>query len=40
MRNACSISVTKPEVKKALGDLDVDGTRIFERKLNKQGVAV
>jgi len=40
MRNVYSISVTKAEMKKAVGDLGVDGTRIFERKLNKQGVGV
>jgi len=37
-RNAYIISVTKPEMKKAVENLGVDGTRIFERKLNKQGV--
>jgi len=40
MRTVYSMSVTKPETKKAVGDLGVDGTRIFERKLNKQGVGV
>lgn len=39
-RNVCSILVTKPEMKKAAGDQGVDGTRIFECKLNKQGVGV
>jgi hypothetical protein len=33
MKNVYRISVTKPETKKAVGDLGVDGTRIFERKL-------
>lgn len=40
MKNVYSISVTKPEMKKAVGDLGVDGTRIFERKLNKQNVGL
>jgi hypothetical protein len=40
MRNVYSISVTKAEMKKAVVDVGVDGTRIFESKLNKQGVGV
>jgi hypothetical protein len=40
MRNVYSISVTKAEMKKAVGALGVDGPRIFESKLNKKGVGV